>query len=963
MKTPLIRIAQSVSLLLIGLVLAGCPRGPQSAEFTSANAGNYRGALDGPQVPTDAAGGEGTGGGDTPRTVVEPDVIRRAGNLLYVLNQFRGLSIVDLDTNALLAQVPTLGFPRDLYLVGDRAYVLTAWGTNYVVEGDQLNVSFDLRSRVQVVDVSVPAAAAITGEFQLEGDLIDSRLVGDVLYAVTANYQWYATGDGGTTATSPATVEKQQTSNSRVVSIAVGDPTHIAQVDSEEVPGYGNLIQATPEAIYVASYDWNTNSGATNIQYIDISDPAGTIVPRGVVSVPGYLADRFKMDEYNGVLRVVSNTWWPDRQIYVTTADVSTPDAITKLGQTTISDENANSLFATRFDGPRAYVVTYFMVDPLHVIDLSDPANPRQVGELEVPGWSTYIEPQGDRLIALGVDDTNGQRRVSVSLFDVADPAAPALLDRESFGESWSWSNAFYDVKAFTVLDDTLIVPFGGWSETAGGYERLQFLSYSRDALDLRGYVDLQGGILRSLQYGDGFYGVTSEQVAAITGSDLDHLAVTDKVVLAENIADVHELSPGVVAEVITRYDTADLVVRTVDAGDNVLGEVSLKNAGFQQTFLQGDALVLLSIAWDPVAYVSRYHVSTVRCTDPAAPKLESDFDVPVNPYWGGWWYDGYGGPVAEGAGVPGATDGAAGGGGGAAGPPISGHGGASGAKQVADIGWWGPWWWWTPQDTAWLSGNRLIARCFSDTWDVVSGSGTPYQGLVVVDLSTQAIKKIGLAYDDVRAVDVIDGTVYLGTKKYLGQDLLGRGTCAFYVSTLDPVSGVSGPLANVPGEYIHYDPASDLLLLRDYQYDFTTYNLTRSLHSVRWSGGATVEPLDALDLDSNMGSTMIVRGNRIFHDTYDNGFGVATIDVAADGTFSAGKGIGVTNQWGYLLGASDASAYVVVGGSVVARYDFSGTPQLGETVNVMGTPSRVRLGDATAYLPLGYSGLAELPL
>ena len=84
-----------------------------------------------------------------------------------------------------------------------------------------------------------------------------------------------------------------------------------------------------------------------------------------------------------------------------------------------------------------------------------------------MPGWSTHIEPQGDRLIALGVDDTDG-RRVSVSLFDVTDPANPGLIDRESFGEDWAWSSAYDDVKAFTVLEDTLIVPFSGYSSESG---------------------------------------------------------------------------------------------------------------------------------------------------------------------------------------------------------------------------------------------------------------------------------------------------------------------------------------------------------------------------------------------------------------------------------------------------------------------------------------------------------------
>lgn len=924
-----------VIVMMCGILLGGCPWPPPGdVQFTSADVGNSRGSLYGPESPTDSAGeGEGEGdGGGTPRTVTEPDVIRRDGALLYVLNQYRGLSIVDLDTQALLAQVPTRGFPRDLYLVGDKAYVLTSYGVNYTAEGDTVSVSFDLRSRLHVVNVAEPANAAIEGSFDLTGDFIDSRLVGDVIYAVTADYQWYA--DGG------VAVEKQQTSNSRVVSIAVGDPDNITKVDEQAIPGYGNLIQATPEAIFVATNDWNTNT--TAIRYIDISDPDGTIVPRGSVEVPGYLADRFKMDAYDGVLRVVSNTWWPQRQTFVTTADLSDPENITVLGQVDLPTAAGDTVFATRFDGPRAYIVTYFLVDPLHVIDLSDPANPRQSGELEVPGWSTHIEPRGDRLIALGVDDTGGARRVSVSLFDVADPAAPALLDRESFGEDWSWSTAYADVKAFTVLDGVLIVPFSGWNHASGGYERLQFLSHTRNTLDLRGSVDLQGQILRSLAYADGYYAVTTEQVAKITG-DIDDPAVEGSILLSENVADVQELPGGGWLEIITRYDTADVLVRSVDGAGEALDETVISIAGLQQSFLRGNTLALLGATWDNVTYEASYHVTLIDAGDPANLAPGKSIDLGVQPYWGGWWYDGYG-PLRDGDAVDG-------------GP------GAFDAKQAGDIAWWGPWWWWAPAETAFLAGDYLVARCFADEYDALAGSGTPQQGLAVLNLDTGEVRTVGLAYDEVRGVDAAGPRVYLSTKRALGQDVLGRGIAALYVTELDPATLTTRAAANVPGEFVSYDPAADLLLVRDYQYDFASYEVSRTLHALRWEGGGSVALLDSLALDDTVGSTLVPRPGRVYHDTYDNGFGIGSIVVGEDGSLANGPRVEASNQWGYLLGASDTSAYAVVAGNVIARYTFDGGPGLADVFDVMSSPARVRIGARAAYAPLGYSGLAVLPL
>ena len=50
-------------------------------------------------------------------------------------------------------------------------------------------------------------------------------------------------------------------------------------------------------------------------------------------------------------------------------------------------------IWSARFVEDRAYIVTFRQIDPLWTIDLSDPTNPKIMGELEVPGVSTYIHP------------------------------------------------------------------------------------------------------------------------------------------------------------------------------------------------------------------------------------------------------------------------------------------------------------------------------------------------------------------------------------------------------------------------------------------------------------------------------------------------------------------------------------------------------------------------------------------
>ena len=102
-------------------------------------------------------------------------------------------------------------------------------------------------------------------------------------------------------------------------------------------------------------------------------------------------------------------------------------------------------LYASRFIGNRGYLVTYRLTDPLYVLDLSDPADPKVAGELEVDGYSDYLFPLSENLL-LGVgkdaisDGASGDGRfawyqgVKVSLIDVSDPARPREAARSIIG-------------------------------------------------------------------------------------------------------------------------------------------------------------------------------------------------------------------------------------------------------------------------------------------------------------------------------------------------------------------------------------------------------------------------------------------------------------------------------------------------------------------------------------------------
>ncbi len=112
-------------------------------------------------------------------------------------------------------------------------------------------------------------------------------------------------------------------------------------------------------------------------------------------------------------------------------------------------------IYFMRFMGERAYIVTFKRVDPLFVIDLSDAANPKILGELKIPGFSDYLHPYDDtHLIGIGKEvDESGEfvltEGVKLGLFDVSDHANPKEIAKYEIGDRGTDSEALYDHHAF----------------------------------------------------------------------------------------------------------------------------------------------------------------------------------------------------------------------------------------------------------------------------------------------------------------------------------------------------------------------------------------------------------------------------------------------------------------------------------------------------------------------------------
>ena len=251
-------------------------------------------------------------------------------------------------------------------------------------------------------------------------------------------------------------------------------------------------VYATPDSLYLASQHWwwwpkDGQKDYTYLHKFDIRDP-GVARYVGSGTVEGHLLNQFSMDEHQGVLRVATtittykdddygNPWGRQETTNRLFTFRAQDGKLVKAGQ---SDELAKGerIFSARFLGNKGYVVTFRQVDPLFTFDLSDPEHPRKVGELKVPGFSSYIHPLDENhLLTIGEyvpENSNDwrQRAVKLSLFDVTDLAHPREAFTQLVGNAYGWSEALWEHKAFNFFPakGLLAIPFSDYDPNGSDY-------------------------------------------------------------------------------------------------------------------------------------------------------------------------------------------------------------------------------------------------------------------------------------------------------------------------------------------------------------------------------------------------------------------------------------------------------------------------------------------------------------
>ncbi|HEV7752058.1 MAG TPA: beta-propeller domain-containing protein [Baekduia sp.] len=548
-----------------------------------------------PTVQNDASAVAGPSGSTTfsgtnvqEAGIDEPDVVKTDGTHVVVAADGQ-LRVIDVTGDAPRV-VGTLAL--DAAAGGSAAHQLLLRGTRALVlstvyaPGDVTPVGVAVASQVAKiapgtsktvlteVDLTDPAAPKVARTMELDGQYVDARMVGGTVRVVVSSTPQVGAVQPLTRAKLrtfvPATTIRSRISGRTfrrgvvacddvrrpgafsglglLTVLTVDLDRGLYDVDRDAIMAGAETVYGSATSLYVASRRWvpgladatDVPSGTrTEIHRFDASQPGATTYA-GSGTVPGFVLNQFALSEQDGALRVASTdepSWLPEgreptpAQSYVTVLRAQ-DGGLAQVGQVG-GLGHGQRIFGVRFAGTTGYVVTFRQTDPLYTLDLSAPAAPRVVGQLEIPGYSAYLHPIGDGLL-LGIgqeaDATGRTQGTQVSLFDVSDLAHPKRIQHVVYGNGSS--DAEFDHHAFLwwAPTGTAVLPlqtYDGSGDPAKGFTGAIGLHVGAQAIAEVGRVVHGTGadvapIARSLVVGERLYTLS---YLGLQASRLDTLA------------------------------------------------------------------------------------------------------------------------------------------------------------------------------------------------------------------------------------------------------------------------------------------------------------------------------------------------------------------------------------------------------------------------------------------------------
>ena len=443
--------------------------------------------------------------------VDEADTVKTDGLYIYKVVNYRGggwyyrgesgngednfVAIISAD-NGTMDVVSSINISYNIagiFINGDRLGIIcNVWGNMTFVKDGEKNEYAGPETALYVYNISDRAEPVEAYNYTVSGSYSSSRMIGDWVYLVSNQYVYWVDENG--TVPLPVVAENgeghcipadeiqymdvPQPSYSYTIISAV----NMTDGESDEkafMLGESSTMYVSHSGIYLTTTNrWNIWISGGNIpgqktSIYKFGIDGGSITHIATGDVTGFVLSQFSMDEHNGYFRIATTKereWWrgngseSSNNVYVLDSGMNIVGKLEGMAK-------GERIYSARFMGDKLYLVTFKQVDPLFVIDLSEPSSPKEVGNLKVTGASQYLHPYDEgHVIGVGFEATEGGARtgLKVSLFNVSNFTNPEEMSKYVINGSWSESSWDHHAFLFSKSRNLLVIPVETWSGSYG---------------------------------------------------------------------------------------------------------------------------------------------------------------------------------------------------------------------------------------------------------------------------------------------------------------------------------------------------------------------------------------------------------------------------------------------------------------------------------------------------------------
>ena len=451
--------------------------------------------------------------------VDEADIVKVDDKYIYYVSEDK-VVIIDAQTPETSDKIAEISYkdanfyPREIYIKNQKMVVI---GNEYdnsckteimstdeaTITDKEIDQNNKPKSGMIIYDISNIKEPKETRRVMMEGSYISSRMIEDNIYYVaskyimTSNIKRNKIEDLDENKYKPVYQDTAVSKEEKCINYdsiyyfnEIQDANYLMlaglNINSNEEAevrtflGAGQYVYSSEKNMYIATNKMTYGEGyevlwgSTHLLKIELNNGKFKFKAEGTVD--GQVNNQFSMDESENTdsttFRIATTTGniWVDKttanNLYILNDKLEVIGKVENFGK-------EEKIYSVRYVGNKAYVVTFKQTDPLFVIDLSNSNNPQILGELKIPGYSTYLHPYDEtHLIGFGYDTKEDGTRVitnglKMAMFDISDFNNPQELFKVAIGDSkYTYSELLYDHKALLFSKEKNIIAFPLYSSS-----------------------------------------------------------------------------------------------------------------------------------------------------------------------------------------------------------------------------------------------------------------------------------------------------------------------------------------------------------------------------------------------------------------------------------------------------------------------------------------------------------------